>query len=702
MGLSDLIASIVDNGDGFGPSADHLPAQFKDIPYAPFSKNDKLGRVVDWNAADASTSLAAGQGNRRPGQTGGGGKYGREPKEAFGAGSAGTFAYFHDEDEASFSLVDGTKAGAAKRGGAGGAGLANLGRGGQFNRGGRGGARGAPAGRGGAAGYGRGGAQGGRQDYGRGGARGGRGGAQGAGRYGWKDWNKEQRTRDASVAIGSDWAVLEEIEFSRLAKLRLDVDTQDPETLSSHGFLYEYDKAYDRVNTKTEKPLQIIDRIRYNPTTSDDPIIQQFAAKDKAQIFATDAILSMLMCTTRSVYPWDIVLTVEGGKLFMDKREGGPFDYPSVNENASDPPLENEKDTLNTPSALSLEATYINTNFAFQVVQETPAGRVDLENPNPFYSPDETEPLASCGYRYRKFDLSITEDEDVQIIVRTEVDSFVKSTNPNEEDTYITVKTLNEFDTRAQGSGGAPDWRTKLDSQRGAVVATEMKNNSSKLARWAVQSILAGAEQMKMGYVSRVNPRDASRHTILGTQWYKPRDFASQMNINLANGWGVVRTIADLCLKQSDGNLDPSPHQWQAANPCGRRGSVFTTLGSKPEPDNQEGEGFVLVYSITARATFERIERFRHQITRVKDSDTIPIVLVGNKSDRANEREVGKEEGAALAKRLGCEFVETSAKTRSNLEHAYYSVVRLIRQQREGATGRPLKKPKKSRKCLIL
>lgn len=132
-------------------------------------------------------------------------------------------------------------------------------------------------------------------------------------------------------------------------------------------------------------------------------------------------------------------------------------------------------------------------------MREDTESRVELEHPNPFYSPEETEPLASCAYRYRKFDLSITEDEDVQIIVRTEVDSFVKATNPNDEDTFITVKTLNEFDSRAQGSGGAPDWRTKLDSQRGAVVATEMKNNSSKLARWAVQSILAGAEQMKMG-----------------------------------------------------------------------------------------------------------------------------------------------------------------------------------------------------------
>ena len=174
-------------------------------------------------------------------------------------------------------------------------------------------------------------------------------------------------------------------------------------------------------------------------------------------------------------------------------------DYPSVNENAADPPLENEKDTLNSPSALSLEATYINQNFAFQVVREDPSTRVELDHPNPFYSTEETEPLASCGFRYRKFDLSVTEDEDVGIVVRTEVDAFVKAASAQEEDSYVTIKTLNEFDSRAQGSGGAPDWRTKLDTQRGAVVATEMKNNSSKLARWAVQSVLAGADQLKIG-----------------------------------------------------------------------------------------------------------------------------------------------------------------------------------------------------------
>lgn len=86
------------------------------------------------------------------------------------------------------------------------------------------------------------------------------------------------------------------------------------------------------------------------------------------------------------------------------------------------------------------------------------------------------------------------------LVVRTELDAVQKSPTTG-EDQFITIHALNEFDSKAQGSGGALDWRTKLVSQRGAVVATEMKNNSCKLARWTVQSILAKADVMKLGYV---------------------------------------------------------------------------------------------------------------------------------------------------------------------------------------------------------
>ena len=47
-------------------------------------------------------------------------------------------------------------------------------------------------------------------------------------------------------------------------------------------------------------------------------------------------------------------------------------------------------------------------------------------------------------------------------------------------------------------SGGV-NWRQKIDAQRGAVLATELKNNSCRLARWTAQSLLAGADLMKLG-----------------------------------------------------------------------------------------------------------------------------------------------------------------------------------------------------------
>ncbi|KAI1500813.1 ras family-domain-containing protein [Biscogniauxia marginata] len=129
----------------------------------------------------------------------------------------------------------------------------------------------------------------------------------------------------------------------------------------------------------------------------------------------------------------------------------------------------------------------------------------------------------------------------------------------------------------------------------------------------------------------------------------------------------------------------------------------------------RDGEGFVLVYSISSRSSFSRIKRFHHQIQRVKESfnssptfpgspispnplppSAVPIMLVGNKSDRVTEREVSTQEGHALARELGCEFVEASAKNCINVEKAFYDVVRILRRQREAA-ARPLQQSGRQR-----
>jgi translation initiation factor 3 subunit D len=404
------------------------------------------------------------------------------------------FAIAAAEEEATFSVVDNSRTSARGRGFGRGGGTVFRGRGqrgGPQQRGGRGTFQRVGGGRGG-------------QQYDNRGGRGGRGGR----RFGWRD-DKPQRNRDASVQVKPDWAVVEEIDFSRLSKLNL--DTGDGEDLDNYGFLYYYDRSYDKQpGAKTsERKLNVLERAAYNVTTSSDPIIQELAEKDEATIFATDNILSMLMCATKSVYSWDLVISRRGNKVFIDKRDGSNLDMVTVNENATDAPLEiseGNKDAMNSPGALMLEATHINNIFPLQVVSESQTSKVDMVHEHPFYNgEEETDPPASKAYRYRRFDLSLEKDETpLHLIVRTELDAVVKN-NINGEDQYMTIKALNEFDNKAQGSGGALDWRTKLASQRGAVLATEMKNNSCKLARWAVQSILAKADIMKLGYVKSHN-----------------------------------------------------------------------------------------------------------------------------------------------------------------------------------------------------
>lgn len=94
----------------------------------------------------------------------------------------------------------------------------------------------------------------------------------------------------------------------------------------------------------------------------------------------------------------------------------------------------------------------------------------------------------------------------------------------------------------------------------------------------------------------------------------------------------------------------------------------------------RSGEGFLLVYSVTSRSSFDEIIQYHQQILRVKDQDVFPMVIVGNKCDLVQDRQVSIEEGQELAQKLQCDFIETSAKLRVNVEDGFYQLVRQIKQ----------------------
>lgn len=99
------------------------------------------------------------------------------------------------------------------------------------------------------------------------------------------------------------------------------------------------------------------------------------------------------------------------------------------------------------------------------------------------------------------------------------------------------------------------------------------------------------------------------------------------------------------------------------------------------------GEGFLLVYSVTSRTSFDELMTYYQQILRVKDADYVPVFLVGNKSDLEDERQVAYEEGVSLAKQFNAPFMETSAKQAINVEDSFYGLVRLVRD--DGALYNP-------------
>lgn len=365
------------------------------------------------------------------------------------------------------------------------------------------------------------------------------------GRYHNASWKRD--TGEPSIRIDDSWLVVQEIDFSQFNKLSLPM-TQEPEDLLLCGAMSYYNKTFDRLSTRNPQKLTPMNRLVHNVSTMDDPVIRQLASENAGNVFATDGLIACLMCCPRSVDSWDITARRIGDILILDKRpDNTTFDHVTVNETATNPPQNdaNNKSNINSATNLSLEATFINHNFTQQVLRNDRC--YAFPNPNPFIdADDDTSNVSSIGYRYRRFDLG----NDIRLVCRCEHDAVVENSDENAPPQFLTVRALNEWDSRiAKGM----DWRTKLDVQRGAVVGSEIKNNAFKLAKWTATAMLAGSDQLKLGYVSRVAANGNNAHVVLGTQQYKPVDFATQINLKMENAWGVLRSIIDLCMKLEPG-----------------------------------------------------------------------------------------------------------------------------------------------------
>lgn len=101
-------------------------------------------------------------------------------------------------------------------------------------------------------------------------------------------------------------------------------------------------------------------------------------------------------------------------------------------------------------------------------------------------------------------------------------------------------------------------------------------------------------------------------------------------------------------------------------------------------------QGYMLVYSVASKESFEMIEVVRDKILNHLGTDTVPVCIVGNKSDlRPEQRKVTPEEGKALAEKVKCAWTEASAQYNENVNKAFTLMIGEVEKSQNPGEPQP-------------
>ena len=96
----------------------------------------------------------------------------------------------------------------------------------------------------------------------------------------------------------------------------------------------------------------------------------------------------------------------------------------------------------------------------------------------------------------------------------------------------------------------------------------------------------------------------------------------------------------------------------------------------------KKAHGIIIIYDITNKSSFDSIPEIIKNVKEEKGND-FPMILIGNKKDLEQDREIKKEEGEDLASKNGIEYFEISNKEGINIQEAGFSIVNKILETRK-------------------
>ncbi|PRP77266.1 ras-like protein RAS2-like [Planoprotostelium fungivorum] len=166
----------------------------------------------------------------------------------------------------------------------------------------------------------------------------------------------------------------------------------------------------------------------------------------------------------------------------------------------------------------------------------------------------------------------------------------------------------------------------------------------------------------------------------------------------------TIRYVQDVYAEYYDSTIDDSKRKQTTVDENSYVLDIFDPpaqdeYSSLREAYRYDTRGFLFLFSLTDRLSFEQISVLHAQLLKDKDSDEVPIILMGNKSDLIDKRVVTSMEANELASKMKCMYIETSARSGDGVEHAFEEIVRCVKSVEDTFN---LKKSKKTKACIIV
>ncbi len=167
----------------------------------------------------------------------------------------------------------------------------------------------------------------------------------------------------------------------------------------------------------------------------------------------------------------------------------------------------------------------------------------------------------------------------------------------------------------------------------------------------------------------------------------------------------TLRFVNDMFLETYDPTIEDSYQKSIIVDGVEELVEIVDTAGQEEYETMRDcwartGKAFIVVYSIDDPNSFDEVETRIKEIKKYRQDEVFPMLIVGNKSDLSEERRVTFDEGKALADSWDCPFFETSAKSKTNINTAFFEIIREYRRMQK--TQRCIVRQPRQRRCIVM